>query len=36
VNSDPYGQGWMIRMRADDPSAVESLMDAGTYTSHIG
>ena len=36
VNSDPYGQGWMIRMRVDDPSAVESLMDASAYTGHIG
>ena len=36
VNSDPYGQGWMIRMRIDDPSAVESLMDASAYTGHIG
>ena len=36
VNSDPYGQGWMIRMRPDDPSAVDSLMDSAAYTSHIG
>jgi glycine cleavage system H protein len=36
VNSDPYGAGWMIRIRADDASAVESLMDAATYEKHIG
>ena len=36
VNSDPYGDGWMIRMRPDDGSAVESLMDAAAYQSHIG
>ncbi len=36
VNSDPYGSGWMIRMRADDPSAVEGLMDAAAYNGHIG
>ena len=36
VNSDPYGAGWMIRIRADDASAVESLMDAAAYTNHIG
>ncbi len=35
VNSDPYGAGWMIRMRADDPSAVDALMDSAGYTSHI-
>ena len=36
VNSDPYGAGWMIRIRADDASAVESLMDAAAYEKHIG
>lgn len=36
VNSDPYGDGWMIRIRADDPSVVDSLMDSAAYSSHIG
>ena len=36
VNSDPYGAGWMIRLRPDDASALEGLMDAGAYGSHIG
>ena len=36
VNSDPYGEGWMIRIRADDASAVEALMDAAAYTTQIG
>ena len=36
VNSDPYGAGWMIRIRPDDASAVDSLMDAAAYTAHIG
>ena len=35
VNSDPYGAGWMIRIRADDPSAVDSLLDSAAYKSHI-
>ncbi len=35
VNSDPYGSGWMIRMRADDPSAVDGLMDSAAYNGHI-
>lgn len=35
VNSDPYGAGWMIRVRADDPSSVDTLMDSAAYTSHI-
>jgi glycine cleavage system H protein len=36
VNSDPYGAGWMIRIKPDDASAVESLMDAAAYNKHIG
>ncbi|HEX6574074.1 MAG TPA: glycine cleavage system protein GcvH [Gemmatimonadaceae bacterium] len=36
VNSDPYGAGWMIRIKADDASAVDSLMDAGSYEKHLG
>ena len=31
VNSDPYGQGWMIRMTVNDPAEVEKLMDAAAY-----
>src|SRR5687768_13792310 len=31
VNSDPYGQGWMIKMTVKDPSEVEKLMDAAAY-----
>ncbi|HVF38795.1 MAG TPA: glycine cleavage system protein GcvH [Gemmatimonadaceae bacterium] len=36
VNSDPYGAGWMIRMRVDDAAATGALMDAGAYEKHIG
>jgi glycine cleavage system H protein len=36
VNSDPYGAGWMIRIKPDDPAAVDSLLDAAAYTSRIG
>ncbi len=36
VNSDPYGDGWMIRIRADDASAVDSLMDPAAYRTAIG
>jgi glycine cleavage system H protein len=31
INSDPYGQGWMFKIRLNDPSAVEKLMDAKSY-----
>jgi glycine cleavage system H protein len=36
VNSDPYGAGWMIRLKPDDASATDSLMDAAAYSSRIG
>lgn len=31
VNSDPYGEGWMIKMTVDNPADIESLMDAAAY-----
>jgi glycine cleavage system H protein len=31
VNSDPYGGGWMVRLRLDDVAAANALMDASAY-----
>ncbi|MCA1725045.1 MAG: glycine cleavage system protein GcvH [Thermomicrobia bacterium] len=31
VNNAPYGDGWMIKIRVSDPSAVDKLMDAEAY-----
>jgi len=31
VNSDPYGDGWMIRLRMDNPGEVDSLLSAAEY-----
>jgi glycine cleavage system H protein len=31
VNNDPYGEGWMIKMKINDPAEVASLMDAKAY-----
>ena len=31
VNDDPYGSGWLIRVRLSDPSEVESLLDVEAY-----
>ncbi|HET9347292.1 MAG TPA: glycine cleavage system protein GcvH [Candidatus Limnocylindrales bacterium] len=31
VNSDPYGEGWMVRIRLADPSEVDALLDAAAY-----
>ena len=31
VNADPYGEGWLIRIRLSDPSEMDSLLDADAY-----
>jgi glycine cleavage system H protein len=31
INEDPYGEGWLVRIRLSDPSERESLMDAAAY-----
>ena len=31
VNSDAYGQGWMLKVRLADPSQVDALLDAAAY-----
>jgi glycine cleavage system H protein len=36
VNSDPYGKGWMIKMKVDDPASVGSLLDAAAYDAVVG
>jgi glycine cleavage system H protein len=35
VNSDPYGEGWMIKMTVDNVADIEKLMDAGAYESLV-
>lgn len=36
VNKDPYGAGWMIRMRVTKPAELDQLLSPDDYTSHIG
>ena len=36
VNSDPYGEGWMVKVIVDNPSDVESLMNAEAYAALVG
>ena len=36
VNSDPYGDGWMIKVTVADPAAVEGLMDSAAYAALVG
>jgi len=35
VNEDPYGDGWLVRIRLSDPSEVDSLLDAAAYRRHV-
>ena len=35
VNTDPYGDGWMIKLKVADAAAVSTLMDAPAYTTHL-
>ena len=36
VNTDPYGEGWIFRLKVSDPSELETLMDAEAYLQHVG
>jgi glycine cleavage system H protein len=31
INEDPYGEGWLVRVKLSDPSEADSLMDAAAY-----
>ena len=35
VNDDPYGKGWLVKVKLSDPSEVEQLMDAAAYKSLV-
>ena len=36
MNGDPYGEGWIVRMKLDNPEAVSGLMSAADYREEIG
>jgi glycine cleavage system H protein len=36
VNADPYGDGWLVKVRLSDPSEADQLMDAAAYRQHLG
>ncbi|HEY2601961.1 MAG TPA: glycine cleavage system protein GcvH [Thermoleophilaceae bacterium] len=36
INNDPYGEGWMVRVRLSDPSEGDSLMDTNAYKESLG
>jgi glycine cleavage system H protein len=35
INSDPYGEGWLVEIRPADPDAVAGLLDADSYVKHV-
>lgn len=36
VNNDPYGDGWMIKMKVENPADVDELLDAAAYEAVVG
>jgi glycine cleavage system H protein len=35
VNDDPYGAGWLVRIRLSRPGELDTLMDVGAYAAHV-
>jgi glycine cleavage system H protein len=35
VNEDPYGDGWLIRIRMTEPAEVDQLLDVSAYKAHV-
>ena len=36
VNRDPYGEGWMVKLRVADPKSLDGLLSSKAYRAHIG
>ena len=36
VNTDPYGEGWIVKVELKDPSDIDHLMDSNAYTEMVG
>lgn len=36
INDDPYGEGWMVKVRLSDPSETADLLDAAAYQATLG
>ncbi len=36
INTSPYADGWMVRIKMSDPSELDQLMDSGSYQEHVG
>jgi glycine cleavage system H protein len=35
INGDPYGDGWLVRLRLSDASEVDALLDADAYRAYV-
>jgi glycine cleavage system H protein len=35
INDDPYGEGWLIKVRMSDPAEADALMDAASYQAFV-
>ncbi len=35
INDDPYGEGWLVRIRLADPAEADSLLDVEAYKAHV-
>ncbi len=36
INSDPYGEGWLVEIKISDEALLDGLLDAAGYASHVG
>jgi len=36
INEDPYGEGWLVKVRISNPSERDALLDADTYSATLG
>ncbi len=36
INSDPYGEGWMLKVEMSDPSEIDALLDSAAYKELLG
>jgi len=36
INEDPYGEGWLVKVRLGDPAERDALMDAAAYSASLG
>jgi glycine cleavage system H protein len=36
VNKDPFGEGWLVRVKLADPKELDALMDAAAYRAYLG